>query len=379
TPKSPLKPKNISVKTEEERAGKRSAKKSRRVLESSDEEGGRENEETEEEAMEMRDTSCVPETASTEPAESPGVVSPSPVLSLSSQTSPEAVPMEGSPSLSDSGLETPAGIPKRRTARKQLPKRKLQTTVQVNTGAGNPSEHIADDSGESSAKRTKLEENGRTSDEGDSMTSLKVQATAADQKTTCEAAAEQETERQLQEVELSENEGQNVEMEENGGSSRTGNVTECEEPEVEKEAETEPEGEQEPGESRLTGKKQGTAYKQTEKSRKSINSFFAPKKCSSAFEEPAKEEQETPSKTTPSETPSKPTPSETPSKSSTSRFFDSSKLKSVPEPTAVYNPFQICIPSGYGRLLESRSEGPIFGSRSHLRENRGRVCSIEEH
>jgi len=69
TLKSPLKPKNIRIKAEEEDiAVKRSAKKSRRVLDSSDEEGGRENE-MEEEGAEMRKATRASETKPSEPVE----------------------------------------------------------------------------------------------------------------------------------------------------------------------------------------------------------------------------------------------------------------------------------------------------------------------
>ncbi|XP_041038239.1 DNA ligase 1, partial [Carcharodon carcharias] len=383
TPKSPLKSKKVSLKPEEENTPvRRQAKKIRRALHSSDEENSRENEETEEEGVERRKTT-MSRTPSPEAGEMLSVVSTSPVVSWSGQTSPDSARMEGSPSLSDSGLESPAGIPKRRTARKQLPKRKLQAMMQANTGAVNQRVDGPRHSRMSSAKRAKMEEKDRSLDreEQHSGTTVRVEDTAADQQNECESGDEQETEGKTEEeAEGSEAEGENVEMEEQGDSSEAEKGLECEEPEVEMEAVTEAEKSgQELAGPRANRKEEEAACKPAEKSRQSINNFFAPRRCSSTLQEHSKAKQEptpsetaggttpsetaggttpsetaggttpsetaggtTPSETaggtTPSETAGGTTPSETAGGTTVCGFFGTTKLNAAPETTSVYNP-----------------------------------------
>ncbi|XP_078393637.1 DNA ligase 1, partial [Cetorhinus maximus] len=363
TPKSPLKSKKACLKPEEEdSAVRRLAKKIRRALDSSDEDDGKESEETEEEGVELRKTTNMPETPSPEAGEMPSALSTSPVVSLSGQTSPETAQMEGSPSLSDSGLESPAGIPKRRTARKQLPKRKLQTTMQANTGAVDQRLDGPGHGRTSSAKRTKMEEKDRSLDQEEEDLGTKVRAEdgAADQQNECESGDEQETEGKMEEeeAEASEAEGENVEMEENGDSSDAEKVVECEE----MEAGTGPENSgREPARSRANRKEEEPVCKPAEKSQPSINNFFAPRRCTSTLQEHSKGKQEpspsqTPGRTTPSESASGTTPSEsvnrttssdsasgtTPSESTGSTtmsgFFGATKLNPASETPSVYNP-----------------------------------------
>ncbi|XP_072350254.1 uncharacterized protein, partial [Scyliorhinus torazame] len=206
SPESPAKPKKARVRPKEGvTALRRPSKKARRALDSSDEEEVRENEEMEGEGAEVTETPRVPEANPPEPGDSPSAVSP------------EAQQTEGSPTMSDSGLENPAGIPRRRTARKQLPKRKLQA---MKTGSGDPREDVADHSDESSAKRTRLEGSGRSSgaEVDDSRDEVPVEGGAADRLTSHEAGEEREAGGQVEEV--GEAEGARVEMEENGVSHK---------------------------------------------------------------------------------------------------------------------------------------------------------------
>ncbi|XP_067878235.1 DNA ligase 1-like [Heterodontus francisci] len=217
--------------------------------------------------------------------------------------------------------------------------------MEVNTRAENQEEEGLEHSVESSTKRPKIEENGRSSEEEEDLaTKVKVQSSLANQQNECESEEEQETEDKMGEAENSgvdsEADGKNVKMEEDEGIPETGNVVKCEEPEVEQEAENEPEDN--PG--KRSGKRSNTKKKETgcdgdaktasklaEKCRQSINNFFVPRKSSATAEEQCKE-------TAVEKGMQEGNSSETATKPTNSRFFNASKQSPGSETVCVYNP-----------------------------------------
>ncbi|XP_048476960.1 DNA ligase 1 [Rhincodon typus] len=315
TGNSPLRVRNVHANADwEESPVKRAARETRRILDSSDDdEGEREGEETGSEEEELRRNDPLLKVPAEESAE----------RSESGPVSPESGG-QSSPSYTRTGIVS--DIPKRRTARKQLPKRKLQAEICADTGPETPLRDGVDRDPERSAKRPKVEaisipkENGQCSDE--------------------DGAGEnnQGSPARLPSDGGTEEEAESGGAEEHGGSTLSRDGAHPEESDGEHDSETELSGEKgKPSESERP-------CRPPEKNKNMLSSFFAPRKSSSsAAQESERSPRKQPEVGVDQDTPSPTaghgdsTPDST-SKPTISRFFSPGKAGPASVPANVYDP-----------------------------------------
>ncbi|XP_064416829.1 DNA ligase 1 isoform X2 [Latimeria chalumnae] len=214
-----------------------------------------------------------------------------------SRTSPQE-----SPALSDSPGVSPSGIPKRRTARKQLPKRKLDSTVRSSSNSS--------ESGSPSNKAVRLAETDEEKGE--------------------EKAEPEEW--QEEEMEIGEVKGQSSpEQQDAGTNGEKGGGDESKRRVEEKQQEEERESDSEGSPKIKTEEKVEEEEKSVEKAKVPISSFFAPRKPAMKLEK--KEEAGLEKAANQSKAP------ETSNKGNkTANFFGGAKSDASQESASEYNP-----------------------------------------
>ncbi|XP_059813660.1 DNA ligase 1 isoform X2 [Hypanus sabinus] len=309
-PTSPLKPR--TTLTEEEGLVSPVKPRSRRVgrvLESEDEEDAVSGSE-EEEAPESADVPLDErKSLAPEAGEPPGHTA---AFSVSASPPPtSALLADDSPV--DAGLPAHRGFPRRRTARKQLPKRKIDVRRQVNGDTESQEEEEEEE--ERSAKWQRLE--GEADDKISEMETEVMEETQGDR--------EQDLKQNIETTECGEmcgdsryGEGVRIGVEQQGAESESAASDSS------KEAGTTPEESVSSGSNIKGHEKEG-------KSKQLINSFFAPRKaCSKAQTELKKDSSENGNTDDKSLQTSK--------KTSTNSFFSKSKERAEPSVPQTYNP-----------------------------------------
>ncbi|XP_043934267.1 DNA ligase 1 [Protopterus annectens] len=323
---------NDDACTEASSPVKRVSKKIRRVIDSDDEDEPQQNEgdmhDEEEQSDKLEKKPVKPETKINGTPETPAKPSPKqvPVTPVStphattprSETSPAtSESCTDSPSTSDPSILSPSGIPKRRTARKQLPKRKLDTTNERSPGEES-------DVVENEKKRRKPHED---MEECNAVDSKKTEENEKmDQEDTDRGQQNGVVSEEEEKMEVEEAKEQTAsEPKEDPDKEPVRQEAECNKSKTERQPETKADHK-----SAGSEEKKATEQEAVEKPKKTISGFFAPRKTATKLEKEDESGKLLSSKGSPESCSEK--------KPTLNSFFGSSKPNSAQDSTVDYNP-----------------------------------------